>query len=188
MYCIDVLLSRSVDVSASLLPTTESTDQTPAAVWVNHEGESFASRVPRRDLLPCEENGARLVIDWTRVLANLGIHEDRAEQHEVAELRMDDVAMDAHVSQAGRYRHRLVGDGPHLGAPAIGLHGKSSGAAIHCANPFFFQCGRNSTPDVVDLVGRVVKLYVGNRPRRRTDVLTIHLEDEADQGLCRREQ
>jgi hypothetical protein len=34
----------------------------------------------------------------------------------------------------------------------------------------------------------VVKLHVGNRPRRRTDVLPVHLEDEADEDLRRGEQ
>src|SRR5262249_61044959 len=56
------------------------------------------------------------------------------------------------------------------------------------ANASLLQRRGNSTPDVVDLVGGVVELQVGNRPRRRTDVLAVHLEDEADERLGRGEQ
>jgi hypothetical protein len=45
-----------------------------------------------------------------------------------------------------------------------------------------------ATRDLVDLVGGVVELDVGNRPCRRTDVLPVHFEDEADERLCRGEE
>ena len=56
-----------------------------------------------------ERPGARAAID---------VDGDRAEQNEIAERRMDDIAMDAHPSEPRGDCDGLVRDDPHLARPA----------------------------------------------------------------------
>ena len=78
---------------------------------------------------------ARIKIERLGVGSDLGSNDHGAEEDEAAEARMNHVAMDAHVPEAGGHRDRLMRNDPKLARlPAIGRHRKTGGAAIDGAD------------------------------------------------------
>ena len=74
-------------------------------------------------------------VEWLGVGRDLGRDDHRAEQNEAAEARMNHIAVDAHLAEAGGHRDRLVRDDPKpAGIPAIGFHRKTGGAAVDRAD------------------------------------------------------
>ena len=65
---------------------------------------------------------ARVVVDRLSLGGYRGLDEHGAEQNEVAELRVDDVAMDAHHTQTGGHRDGLVRDHADPARIAVHLH------------------------------------------------------------------
>ena len=65
------------------------------------------------------------------ILTDLSIDEHGAEQNEAAELRMNDVAMNSHVTEAGSNRNRFVRDDPGFaGADAIRAELTAAGVVV----------------------------------------------------------
>ena len=114
---------------------------------------------------------------------------NRSEQDEAAEARMNHIAMDAHLPEAGGHRDRLVRNDPKpAGVPAIGLHRKSGGAAVDRADAGCVERPHDPPRDVVHLVTRVMKFEIGDRAHRRADIFPVHPAHDADQRLAGRKQ
>ena len=78
---------------------------------------------------------ARVVRDRLVVGGRLGGDQDRAQQDEVAEPGVDDVAVDAHVTEARSDGDRLVRHDPNLPArKAVHLH-REAHRRVHCPDP-----------------------------------------------------
>ena len=108
------------------------------------------------------------------------IHEHGARQHEVAEFRMDKVAVNAHMAEPGLDRDGLVRDDPRRVARAlIHLHREAHGR-IDRADAARLERGDDVCPDLVDLVAGPVELEIGNRPRRAAQRLAGHAHHEAE--------
>jgi hypothetical protein len=121
-----------------------------------------------------------VVVEGLTVGIGLSFGEDSAEKDEVAEFRMDQVAVDAHVAKAGRDGNGLVRHDPWgvAGAPNH-LHGKAHGG-IDRADAARFEPGDDGGADLVDLVASAVELEIGDRPRRAADRLAGHAHDVAE--------
>jgi hypothetical protein len=91
--------------------------------------------------------------------------------------------MNAHVSQTGGDGDGLVRYHPHLSTPPIRLHGEAGCAAIDGANSSPFQGRHDFARDFIGLIRGVVELYVRDGPRRSTDILAVHAENEAHESL-----
>src|SRR5262249_54905665 len=107
------------------------------------------------------------------------IYQHRAQKNKVAEFRMDEIAVNSHVSESS-----LDGDGfmrhqPH-GARSglIHLHGKSHGR-VHGADASRLQLRDNCGGDVIDLIAGAVEFEVGYRAWRSAHWLARHSHDEA---------
>src|SRR5207253_1471815 len=83
---------------------------------------------------------------------------------------MNHVAMNPHLSEAGRHRYGLVGNHPHFRSPTISLHREPNGSAIDRANPNLFQCRDDSARHFVGLVCRVMEFEIRDGTSRRPDV------------------
>ena len=106
----------------------------------------------------------RIKVERLGVGRDLGRDDHRSEQDEAAEARMNHIAMDAHLPEAGSHRDRLVRNDPKpAGVPAIGLHRKSGGAAVDRADAVCVERPDDPPRDIVHLVGRVVKFEIGDR-------------------------
>jgi hypothetical protein len=112
----------------------------------------------------------------------LGVEQHRPQQHEVAELRVDDVAMDAHVAEAGGDGHRLVADHPNALGEAHHLHGKAHRRADG-PDALRFQPLDDPQRDLVDLLTLVMELEVGDRARRTPHRLAAHSTHEREKCL-----
>ncbi len=69
---------------------------------------------------------------------------------------------------------------------SIHLHGEAHGR-VHGPLPAVEQRPRDPAAHLVALVAGVMKFDVGDRPRRRADVVAIHPHDEGDQRPCARQ-
>ena len=78
---------------------------------------------------------ARIVVDRVVVSGRLAIDQHGPQQDEIAESRVDQVAVNPHVAEAGLDGHRLVGDDPD-GVPRglIHLHGEAH-RGVHRPDP-----------------------------------------------------
>src|SRR5437899_11301443 len=119
----------------------------------------------------------RVVGNRMGLLADFGVDQYGTEENEVAEFRMDYVPVDAHLPQTRSYCDRLVRDYPHLRSPVIGFHGKPSRPAVDCADSELLQCRHDPPCHLVRLIRRMVEFEVGNRPRRRPNILPFHPHD-----------
>ncbi len=109
---------------------------------------------------------ARIVVDRVVVFGRLAIDQHGPQQDEVAEPRVDQVAVNPHVAEAGLDGHRLVGDDPD-GMPRglIHLH-RESHRGVHRPDPALLEPGHDGRADLVDLVACAVEFEVGHRPGR----------------------
>ena len=131
----------------------------------------------------------RIKVKRLGVGRDLGRDDNRSEQHEAAEARMNHIAMDAHLPETGCHRDRFVGNDPKpAGVPAIGLHRKSGGAPVDRADAGCVECPHDPPRDVVHLVARVMKFEIGNRAHRRADIFPVHPAHDTDQRLAGRKQ
>ena len=130
---------------------------------------------------------ARVVVDRLVVGGRLGVDQDRPQQDEVAELGVDDVAVDAHVPQARRDGDRLVRDDPDLAGEAVHLH-REAHRRVDRPDALLLQGGDDLAGDLVDVIAGVVELQVGDRAGRAADRLPVHPADEAEERLGRREE
>ena len=130
---------------------------------------------------------ARVVRDRLVVGGRLGSDQDRPQQDEVAELGVDDVAVDAHVPQARSDGDRLVRDDPNLAAgKAVHLH-REAHRRVQRPDALLLQGRHDLAGDLVDVIAGVVELQVGDRAGRAADRLPVHPADEAEERLGRRE-
>ncbi len=123
---------------------------------------------------------ARVVLDGPGVFADLGVDEDGAEQDEVAELGVDDVAVNTHLAEPRRDGDRLVRDDPRLPRELVHLHGKAH-RGIDGAHAHRLQLAHHVSADLVGVVARVMELQIGHRARGSADVLPVHAGHDADQ-------
>jgi hypothetical protein len=114
------------------------------------------------------------------VVADLPVHQHRSEQDEVAELGVNDVAVDAHLSQPGCHGDRLVADDPDLLREGVHVHRETHRGSdgTHTDLP---ELGRYGAAHFVRVVTGVVKLEVGDRASRSANVLPVHSAHEADE-------
>jgi Recombinase zinc beta ribbon domain len=126
---------------------------------------------------------ARIVVDRVVVFGRLAIDQHGPQQDEVAESRVDQVAVNPHVAEAGLDGHRLVGDDPD-GMPRglIHLH-REAHRGVHRPDPALLEPGHDGRADLVDLVACPVEFEVGHRPGRPAHRLARHAEHEAEQRL-----
>ncbi len=125
---------------------------------------------------------AGVVGDGLAVGRRLGVDQYRAKDDEVAELGVDDVAVDAHVTQARRHGHRLVRDDPNLAGEAVLLHRKAR-RRVHGPDALLFQGGDDLAGDLVGMVVGAVKLQIRGGTGWTADRLSIHPADEAEERL-----
>ena len=123
---------------------------------------------------------ARVVVDRPVVFGGFRPDEDRPQQDEVAELGVDDVAMNPHHAQAGGDCHGLVRDDPHLLRPAVGLH-REAHRRVDGRHALPLQGGHDGPADLVHVLAGVVELQVRHRPGRVADRLPIHPADHGEQ-------
>ena len=129
---------------------------------------------------------ARVVVDRLVVGGRLGVDQDRAQQDEVAELRVDDVAVDAHVPRPAATATGLCETTQILpGKRSISI-GKPI-AGFTARTPCVFQGRHDLAGDLVDVIAGVVEFQVGDRAGRAADRLPVHPADEAEERLGRRE-
>ncbi len=123
---------------------------------------------------------AGVVVDRMVVVVDFDIDEHGAQQHEVAEFRMDQVAVNAHVAEPSLDRDRLVRDDPRRVARLIHLHGEAHGG-IDGANVARLELGDDVCADLVDLVARSMEFEIGDRSRRTAHRFARHAHDKAEQ-------
>jgi hypothetical protein len=115
-----------------------------------------------------------------RFLIDLGGEQNRSQQDEVAELRMNDVAMDPHPAETRGHGHRLVGDDPDFPRKPAHLHRKTA-RRIHGPMAGLLESPDDLPADLVHMVGRLVKLEIRDGTLRAADRFAVHPADEADQ-------
>ena len=109
---------------------------------------------------------ARVVRDRLAIGGGLGGDQDGAQQDEVAEPGVDDVAVDAHVPQARSDGDRLVRHDPNLPTrKAVHLH-REAHRRVQRPNPLALQGRHDLAGDLVDVIAGVVEFEVGDRPGR----------------------
>jgi hypothetical protein len=96
------------------------------------------------------------------VVGDVGVDEDRLQQHEVAEARVDDVAVDAHVAHAGLDGDDLVGDLPRPLAWLV-AH-REPDVRHHGADAVVDETAHDRVGDNVELVVVGVPRRVGRGP------------------------
>ena len=124
----------------------------------------------------------RVVIDGLRFFFNFSSQDDRSEQDEVAESGVDDVAVNTHLAETRRNRDRLMRDGPHLLAPAVGFH-RESGGRIQGPHTDTFAGPYNVASNLVRIVRRLVELQVGSGAGGCAYIFPVHANHETEQGL-----
>jgi hypothetical protein len=67
----------------------------------------------------------RVVFDRVIVIGGVTIDKHRSEQDEISELRVNQIAVDAHVTEPGFDRYRLVRDDSNSVSGLVHLHGET---------------------------------------------------------------
>jgi len=94
---------------------------------------------------------------------------------------MDDVAVDAHVTQAGGHGDRLVRDDPNLAAwKTIHLH-REAHRRVQGPDALLLQGRHDLAGNFVDMIAGVVELQVRHRAGRTADRLPVHTTNEAEE-------
>src|SRR5215467_11066610 len=102
---------------------------------------------------------AGVVIDWVIVLASFAIRQHGSQKNEISEFRMNQIAVNAHVSESGFDGGRLVGDDPDRVARVLIHFHREAHRRIHRANSSFLELGNDRRADFIDLMssaGRVI--------------------------------
>lgn len=125
---------------------------------------------------------ARVVVQRLPVLAHLRVHQDGHEQDEAAELRVDDVAVQAHHTEPGGRRDRLVCHHPDpLAGEAVHLLGEADGR-IECAASGVLEGLGDAAGGMVGLLVGLVELLVGHAAGGGAAVVAVHPDRHRDQG------
>ena len=125
----------------------------------------------------------RVVVQRVLIRGYTDIHQHRAEQNEIAEFRMNHIAVNAHMAEPGGDRHGLMGHDPDLaGADLRHLHGKAH-RRVNGAHASRFECGHDAVGRRVDALARVMEFHIRDRAGGIVNRLAVHAQDEADQGL-----
>jgi hypothetical protein len=120
------------------------------------------------------------------VARRLGVEQHCAQDDEVAEAGVDDVAVDAHAAQAGGDSDRLVGDDPDLAGEAAHLH-REAGRGVQGLHALLLQGGDDLAGDLVGVVVAGVELQVRGGAGRAADRPPVHPADEAEERFGVRE-
>lgn len=107
---------------------------------------------------------------------HVGVDQDRSEQHEVAVLGVDHVAVDAHVSHPGLHGDQLVGDLPR-GLARLVTHREPD----RCRNRSDAVCVQGANDPVrgfVELGVVGLPCQVGRRSRDRSDCIRVRHRDD----------
>jgi hypothetical protein len=124
---------------------------------------------------------ARVVLDGVIVTIDLKLSEHGAQQDEVAELRVDEIAVNAHVPEPSFHRDGFVREHPgRVGGRVIHLHGEAHGG-IDGAGAARLELGNDLSPDMVDLVTGSMEFQICDRSRGAANWLARHAHHEADQ-------
>ena len=116
------------------------------------------------------------------VVGRLAADQDRTQEHKIAELGMDQVAVNTHVAEAGFDGDRLMRNDPSCASPdLVHLHGKSHGR-IHSFNVSFLKFGDDRGADFVHFFAGPVEFQVGDRSRRATHRFACHPADKTQQS------
>jgi hypothetical protein len=111
-------------------------------------------------------------------LARLAFHQHGADQHEVAEFRMNEIAVNPHVAESCRDRDGLVRHDPDgSGVRLVHLHRKAH-RGINGADSAFFEFGNDRRGDVVHFVPRTMKFQVRHRTGSGANRFPGHPYDE----------
>src|SRR5215470_13034516 len=96
------------------------------------------------------------------IVARFTAEQHGAQQHEIAEFWMNQVAVNAQVTKAGLDGDRLMCDDPDgAAARLIHLHGETHGW-IHGSDAARLELGHNRCADLIDLIARAMELEVGH--------------------------
>jgi len=125
---------------------------------------------------------AGVVVKLYTLLRDLGVNQHGVQENEIAELGMDDVAVDAHMAQSCGHGYRLVGDHPDLAGEAVHFHGKAH-RGIDRPVSIDLEHGDDCASDVVDPIARMMELEVGYRTGGASNRFPIHPADDAHQPL-----
>ena len=105
---------------------------------------------------------AGIVVNRVVIVARLTADQHGAQQHEIAKLRVNQVAVNAHVAEPGLDRDGLVRDDPYRpSAGLIHLHGETHGR-IDGPDAACFEFGHDCRADLVDLFTGSMEFEVGH--------------------------
>jgi hypothetical protein len=130
---------------------------------------------------------ARFIGDRRPLLRRREIGDDRAQQDEVAEPRMNHVPVQAHPAEAGGDRDGLVRHDPGSSGGPLQLH-RESGRRVDCAVPSVDQCTDDAAADPIALVDGVVELQLGEGARWSPDAARVHAHHVRDERARARER
>ena len=108
---------------------------------------------------------AGIKLDGLVIGRGLGVDQNSSQDDEVAELGVDNIAVNAHAAQAGSHGNRLVPDNPDLAWKVVLLHRKAR-RGIHRSNATFLQGGDYLTGDFIGVIIGAVELQVRGRSGR----------------------
>jgi hypothetical protein len=114
------------------------------------------------------------------VLAHLRFGENRSQEDEVPEFRVDYVAVDPYLAEARSHGYGLVGDDPDLIGIAVHFHWKAHRGVQRPDAPLF-QRRHNPPRDLVRLVAGMMELHVRHGAGGAADGLPVHPHHETDQ-------
>jgi hypothetical protein len=123
-----------------------------------------------------------VVVQRLAVFAHVGVHQDGGQQHEAAELGVDDVAVQAHHAETGGHRDGLVRHDPDpVLAEAVHLLGEPD-RRVDRVITGVLQCLGDAAGGMVGLLVGLVELLVGDTAGRGPAVVAVHPEHHGDQG------
>src|SRR5262245_51558655 len=115
------------------------------------------------------------------IVARFTAEQHGAQQHEITEFWMNQVAVNAQVTQAGLDGDRLMRDDPDgTAARLIHLHGETHGE-IHGSDAARLELGHNRCTDLIDLIAGAMELEVGHGPRRPAHRFSRHTDHKAQE-------
>src|SRR5215510_3654506 len=130
----------------------------------------------------------RVVIERALVFGYLGIDEHRSQQNEVAKLRVNNIAMNTHVTEASSHCDCFVRHKPELArSNSIHFHRKPH-RRVDRTDANITERRHDSMGSFVYSIAGVMKFDVRNGTRGIANGLAVHSQDEADQRSRFREE
>jgi hypothetical protein len=107
----------------------------------------------------------RAEVERSRVSTDLRIQQNGPEKDKIAKLGMNDVAMNAHPTKAGRFGNGLMRYQPLLAyAEPVHFHRKADGSCIYRSNANVFQSTDDLSNHTVCLMHDVMKFDICDGP------------------------